>query len=326
MIAKKILYWYDNNKRSLPWRIKCSIKQKEYNTFVSEFMLQQTQVKTVIPYFNNFLKDIPNFQILAKIRENKLLKLWKCLGYYSRAKNLKKSAKIIIDNYNGRLPNNFEKLKKLPGIGDYTASAILAIVFNKKIIPLDGNIERLLKRILNLKTEDKVKKKNLHNKKKIFGQTSRSSDYAQALMEIGALICKPKNPYCDKCPITKYCLSFKRKDFEIWKKDKKIIDKFFRATLYKNNNQLLLIKNDKFKFLKNLLIFPMKEITQSDSLLKSSRKLNVKMSNMNMNISIDFLNSKNKPKNGLWIEKEKLDNHMIPTFTKKIFTSVKHNL
>ena len=96
--------------------------------------------------------------------------------------------------------------------------------------------------------------------------------------------------------------------------------------MYKNNNQLLLIKNDKFKFLKNLLIFPMKEITQSDSLLKSSRKLNVKMSNMNMNISIDFLNYKNKPKNGLWIEKEKLDNHMIPTFTKKIFASVKHNL
>ena len=145
-------------------------------------------------------------------------------------------------------------------------------------------------------------------------------------MEIGALICKPKNPYCDKCPITKYCLSFKRKDFEIWKKDKKIIDKFFRATLYKNNNQLLLIKNDKFKFLKNLLIFPMKEITQSDSLLKSSKKLNVKMSNMNMSISIDFLNSKNKQKNGIWIEKEKLDNYMIPTFTKKIFASVKHNL
>ena len=107
-------------------------------------------------------------------------------------------------------------------------------------------------------------------------------------MEIGALLCKPKNPYCDKCPITKNCLSFKRKDFEIKKKDKKIIDKFYLATLYKNNNQLLLIKNDKFKFLKNLLIFPMKEISQSDSLLKSNKKLNVKMSNMNMNISIDF--------------------------------------
>ena len=326
MITKKILNWYDNNKRSLPWRAKCSTKKKEYFTLVSEFMLQQTQVKTVIPYFNNFLKDIPNFKSLAKVNEVKLLKLWQGLGYYSRAKNLKKSAKMIVDNYSGRLPNNFEELKKLPGVGDYTASAISAIAFNQQIIPLDGNIERVLKRILNLKTQEEIKKENLHKQKKIFGKTLRSSDYVQALMEIGALLCKPKNPYCYKCPITKNCLSFKRKDFEIKKKGKKIIDKFYLATLYKNDDQLLLIRNEKFKFLKNLLIFPMKEITQSDSLLKSRKKINVKMSNMNMNISIDFSHIKNKPKNGLWIQKTKLKNYMIPIFTKKIFASVRHNL
>ena len=326
MIAKKILYWYDNNKRSLPWRRKCSSKQKEYFTLVSEFMLQQTQVTTVIPYFNNFIKNIPNFEALAKVNETKLLRCWQGLGYYSRAKNLKKSARLIIDKYNGRLPDNYDELINLPGVGDYTASAISAIAFNQQIIPLDGNIERLLKRILNLKTEKEIKKENLHKEKKVFGQTSRSNDYVQALMEIGALLCKPKNPNCEKCPITKYCLSFKRQDFEIKKKNKKIIDKFYLATLYKNNNQLLLIKNEKFNFLKNLLIFPMKEITLSDSLLKSNKKLSVKMSNMNMNISIDFLNTKNKTKEGLWIEKSKLENYIIPTFTKKIFESVKHNL
>jgi A/G-specific adenine glycosylase len=326
MIANKILYWYDKNKRSLPWRIKCSLKQKEYFTFISEFMLQQTQVKTVIPYFNNFIKNIPNFQALANINETKLLRHWQGLGYYSRAKNLKKSAKLIIDNYNGRLPKNYDELKKLPGVGDYTASAISSIAFNKQIIPLDGNIERLLKRILNLKTEKEINKENLHKEKKVFGKTSRSNDYAQALMEIGALLCKPKSPNCEICPITKNCLSFKRKDFEIKKKNKKITDKFYHATLYKNKNQLLLIKNEKFNFLKNLLIFPMKEITHSDSLLKSTKKLNVKMSNMNMNISVDFLNTKNKTKDGFWIEKSKLENHIIPTFTKKIFESVKHNL
>ena len=326
MIAKKILYWYDNNKRSLPWRNKCSLKQKEYFTLVSEFMLQQTQVKTVIPYFNNFLKNIPDFQALAKVNENKLLRYWQGLGYYSRAKNLKKSARLILEKYNGRLPNNYDELKKLPGVGDYTASAISAIAFNKKIIPLDGNIERLLKRILNLKTDKEINKENLHKEKKVFGQTSRSNDYVQALMEIGALICKPKNPNCKICPITRNCLSFKRQDFEIKKKNKKVVDKFYLATLYKNENQLLLIKNEKFNFLKNLLIFPMKEITHSYSLLKSSKKLNVKMSNMNMNIFINLSNAKNKSKDGLWIEKSKLENYMIPTFTKKIFASVKHNL
>ena len=120
---------------------------------------------------------------------------------------------MVVNNYNGRLPNNFEELKKLPGVGEYTASAISAIVFNEQIIPLDGNIERVLKRILNLKKEEEIKKENLHKQKKIFGKTSRSSDYAQALMEIGALLCKPKNPYCDMCPIIKNCLSFKKKDF-----------------------------------------------------------------------------------------------------------------
>jgi A/G-specific adenine glycosylase len=326
MITKKILYWYDNNKRSLPWRKKCPLKQKEYFTLISEFMLQQTQVKTVIPYFNNFLKNIPNFQALANVNESKLLRHWQGRGYYSRAKNLKKSARLIIDNYNGRLPKDYDELKKLPGVGDYTASAISSIVFNKQIIPLDGNIERLLKRILNLKKNEEIKKENLHKEKKVFGKTSRSNDYVQALMEIGALLCKPKYPNCERCPITKNCLSFKRKDFEIKKKNKKIIDKFYLATLYKNKNQLILIKNEKFNFLKNLLIFPMKEITRSDSLLKTNKKLNVKMSNMNMNISIDFSNIKNKPKNSLWINKSKLENYTIPTFTKKIFASVKHNL
>ena len=326
MITKKIRYWYDNNKRSLPWRNKCAVKKKEYYTIVSEFMLQQTQVTTVIPYFVNFLKNVPNLKSLAKIDESKLLKHWQGLGYYSRAKNLKKSANIILKNYEGRLPNNFDELKKLPGIGDYTASAILAIVFNKPIIPLDGNIERVLKRILNLINESQTKKKNLHKLKKVFGKTNRSSDYVQALMELGALVCKPKNPYCERCPITKHCLSYKKKDFKLKKNKKKIINKFYVVTLHKDNNKILLIKNDRFKFLKNLLIFPMKEITKSNFLLRCNNKLNLKMSNMNMNISIDFLKTKHKIKNGLWISKKNLKNYMLPTFTEKIFSSVENTL
>ena len=326
MITKKILYWYDNNKRPLPWRNKCAVKKKEYYTIVSEFMLQQTQVTTVIPYFVNFLKNVPNLKSLAKIDERKLLKHWQGLGYYSRAKNLKKSANIILKNYEGRLPNNFDELKKLPGIGDYTASAILAIVFNKPIIPLDGNIERVLKRILNLKTEEQTKKKNLHKLKKVFGKAKRSSDYVQALMELGALVCKPKNPYCERCPITKKCLSYKKKDFELKKKKKKIINKFYVATLYKSSDKILLIKNDRFKFLKNLLIFPMKEITKSNFLLSYNNKLNLRMSNMNMNISIDFIKTKNKIENGLWISKKNLKYYMLPTFTKKIFSCVENTL
>ena len=164
MIAKKILYWYDNNKRSLPWRRKCSPKQKEYFTLVSEFMLQQTQVSTVIPYFNKFIKNVPNLKSLANVNNKKLIKLWEGLGYYSRARNLKRTAQLIIKNYNGKLPSNFEDLLSLPGIGNYTASAISAIAFNKPYIPLDGNIERVLKRYLYLKKEKDIQKDNLIKK------------------------------------------------------------------------------------------------------------------------------------------------------------------
>ena len=166
-ITKKILYWYDNNKRSLPWRKKFSRRKREYFTLVSEFMLQQTQVATVIPYFNNFIKKIPNLKILAKINDRKLMKCWEGLGYYSRARNLKKTAQRIIKEFKGNLPDNIEHLKSLPGIGDYTSAAIMAIAFNKQFIPLDGNVERILKRVFYLKTEKEISKDNLH-KKKIF--------------------------------------------------------------------------------------------------------------------------------------------------------------
>ena len=146
-ISKKILHWYDNNKRLLPWRKHISKKQTQYFILVSEFMLQQTQVKTVIPYFNNFINKIPNLAKLAKVKEKKLMKCWEGLGYYSRAKNLKKTAKKIILEFNGVLPNNIEELKKLPGIGEYTSRAIMAIAYNQPVIPLDGNVERILKRV-----------------------------------------------------------------------------------------------------------------------------------------------------------------------------------
>ena len=230
-ITNKILYWYDNNKRSLPWRKKNSQIKREYYTLVSEFMLQQTQVSTVIPYFKKFIKNIPNLESLANINEKQLLKYWEGLGYYSRARNLKKTAKIVVSKYKTKLPNTLDELKKLPGIGGYTARAILAIAFNKPYIPLDGNIERVIKRLLNLKSETEIRKENLIKKKKIFGNSDRPSDYAQAIMELGALICKPKKPFCEKCPLTKNCKSYIKQDFEIAVKSKKKIDKFFKVKI-----------------------------------------------------------------------------------------------
>ena len=321
-LSKKILYWYDNNKRNLPWRTHYSKKQKQYFILVSEFMLQQTQVKTVIPYFKNFIRIIPNLKKLSKVSDKKLMKCWQGLGYYSRARSLKKTSQIIIKKHKGDIPNNFDDLKALPGVGNYTASAILAIAFNQPYIPLDGNIERVLKRYLYLKKESEIKKDKLDQKKSIFGTCKRSSDYAQALMEIGALICKPAAPLCDQCPIQKKCISFKKKDFELITKNKKNINKYFILKVYKRDRRYLLIKNTKFNFLKNLKIFPMEEVAKPK---KFNENLNFKISNMNMNIKIKYLkNYKDFPSSN-WIDQKKLDNYILPTFTKKIVTYLENN-
>ena len=322
LISKKILNWYDLNKRSLPWRKKVSFERKQYYTLVSEFMLQQTQVTTVIPFFNRFIKDLPSINSLAKVNEKKLIKLWEGLGYYSRVRNLKKTAQKIIKNFNGKLPNNSEDLLTLPGVGNYTANAILAIAFNKPYIPLDGNIERVLKRYLYLKKEKEIQKDNLVKKKIIFGTTLRSSDYAQALMELGALICKPNNPICDQCPIRKNCKSYRRKDFILTKNVKKNRNKYFILKVYKKDQKYLLIKNTKFNFLKNLSIFPMEELSNPKNF---NENLNFKMSNMNMNIKIQYSKDNQKFPLSYWFDRKKLNNYMLPSFTKKVVQYLEKN-
>ena len=322
LVTKKILKWYDLNRRLLPWRKNVSLEKRQYYTLVSEFMLQQTQVVTVIPYFNRFIDNIPNLKSLAKVNNKKLIKLWEGLGYYSRARNLKKTAQVILKNFKAKLPDNFEDLISLPGVGNYTASAILAIAFNKPYIPLDGNIERVIKRYLYLKKVKDIQKDNLIKKKSIFGTSLRSRDYAQALMELGALICKPINPLCDQCPISKRCKSLQKKDFNLTKNIKKNKDKYFILKVFKKNQRYLLIKNTKFNFLKNLTIFPMEELTKPKNF---NENLNFKMSNMNMSIKIQYLKNIEKFQSPYWVNEKKLDNYMLPSFTKKIVKYLERN-
>ena len=324
-ISKKILFWYDNNKRILPWRKSTSREQKLYFTLVSEFMLQQTQVSTVIPYFKRFVQKIPNFKKLSKTNDQTLMKLWEGLGYYSRARNLKKSAIMIINKFGGILPSNFEDLKSLPGVGDYTSTAVMAIAFNEKFIPLDGNIERILKRVLFLRSDKDISKENMKISKNFFGSSERASDYAQAIMELGALVCRPVSPLCGKCPISINCISYKRKDFSLIKKTKKNKIKYFEVNIYMNENKLLLVRNNKFNFLKNLLIFPMNEIDKSKFNSSPKVKTKIKISNIDMNIVIN----KNKIKStnkGIILNRNNIASEVIPSFTKKLFRVASSNV
>ena len=229
VLSNKILAWYDNHQRDLPWRRYRGFQDRIYKVLVSEFMLQQTQVKTVIPFFNKFLKAFPNLKKLSKAKLEKVYKLWQGLGYYSRAKNLLNTAKLAQSKYKGKLPADFETLKSFPGIGDYTASAIMAIAFNKDFIGIDGNVERLVARLFGYKNNKKNFKNSIFLKLQEIKSQNKFSEFAQALMEIGALICSPKNPKCNVCPLNKNSISFKRKDFDykIFNKKKVNIKKYY---------------------------------------------------------------------------------------------------
>jgi len=314
-LSKKILSWYDNNKRKLPWRVKQNSKKNQYYRILSEFMLQQTQVKTVIPYFNNFVKKIPNLKALSSCREKKVLKLWEGLGYYRRAKNLHKSSKILVKRYNGRIPKSFTELKKLPGIGDYTANVLLALIYNQPRIALDGNVNRVLTRLFNESPEKKI---NLF-------KTERNADLAEALMEFGALICKPQNPICFKCTLKKSCKYYSSELKIKFTKKIKIESKSYDIFCYlkKNAKQIALTKNNDLTFLKKFNLPKIKEASKKNKKWKFLCNYKNFISNKKLNINLYYKFSSKLPSQYNWYSLNK-NTDFIPSFTKKIFKRISY--
>ncbi len=287
-------------------------------------MLQQTQVKAVIPYFNNFTNKFKTLNALSKSNENEILKMWEGLGYYRRARNLLACAKQLVNKYDSRLPKNIKELKNLPGVGDYTANALLGLVCNKPTLAVDGNVKRVLSRNLN-KEEKKIDFKKLVEKnKKILFSTKRNSDFVEAIMEFGALICKPKDPNCLTCCLKKSCKYFKSsKKIKSFRK-KMIKDKNYDIFCYLNKKkQIALAKNSQISFLKN---FNMPIIKESNNSTKTQdwkflKKYKNSISNLKLNINIYYKFSNKIPSSHRWYSLEK-NNEFIPNFTKKIFRQV----
>ena len=314
-LSKKILLWYDNNKRTLPWRVSQNSKKKQYYRILSEFMLQQTQVKTVVPYFKNFVKKIPNLKALSNSNKKKVLKLWEGLGYYTRAKNLHKTSKILIKKYNGQIPVSFVKLKELPGIGDYTANILLALIYNQPRIGLDANVKRVLFRLFNV---------NTWSAENLF-KTKRNSDLAEALMEFGALICKPVDPKCTECKINKMCSYYKSELKIRFKKKVKIKLKSYDIFCYlkKDKKQIALTKNNNLGFLKKFNLPKIKKASKINKSWKFLCKYRNSISNKKLNINLYYKFSSKIPPKYNWYYLNK-NNDFIPTFTKKIFRQVSH--
>lgn len=201
-----LLRWFDRHQRSMPWRDRPT----PYRVWISEIMLQQTQVATALPYFQRFMRHFPSIRKLASASEQDVLKAWEGLGYYTRARNLHQAAKVIANNHRGRLPRTAATLRELPGIGPYSAAAIASIVFDEPIPCIDGNVIRVFTRFLGILQESRSPhvRKQIDRYLRPYMHT-RPGDINQGMMELGALICRPTKPSCTTCPLRKFCVALK---------------------------------------------------------------------------------------------------------------------
>lgn len=207
-ISRRLLAWYGHARRDLPWRAPPGKRADPYRVWLSEIMLQQTTVATVIPYFELFTARWPNVGALAAAELDEVLTAWQGLGYYARARNLHKCARTVAAAHDGRFPDTEDGLRALPGIGPYTAAAIAAIAFGRKATPVDGNIERVMARLFAVDTPLPGAKPTLAERARTLTPNQRAGDFAQALMDLGATVCTPRSPKCASCPISGECAAF----------------------------------------------------------------------------------------------------------------------
>jgi len=330
LFQKKLLAWYKKSARDLPWR-----RTKDpYKIWVSEIMLQQTQVDTVIPYYDKWVNALPTIEALARAKEDRVLKLWSGLGYYRRARSLQKSAKEIQNRFGGSLPQSVEDLISLPGIGRYTAGAISSIAFDQKASLLDGNVIRVFSRFLALNRN--VQKPTTIRYLWKFADTilpnHNIGDFNQALMELGATICTPTNPQCTKCPLRGSCKAFKRKKqlkYPIKGQRQKIQKKNEYAVVFyhEKTQKILLKKQGENERWGGLWAFPYWETKKAlskfvgpETKLKKITTIRHGFTVYDVQLTVYRANLKRKIKlsRGHWVPSHKLSSLPLPTPHRKI--------
>lgn len=336
---KRLLEWYGRNRRDLPWRRT----RDPYRIWVSEIMLQQTQVDTVIPYYERWLERFPTLESLAKAPLSEALKYWAGLGYYRRARMLHEAARIVRKTLGGEIPKTAEALRKLPGIGRYTAGAIASIAFGQKAPILDGNVIRVLARLTALKQDISLPK----TLGKLWGISEEilpeknTGDFNQALMELGATVCLPPNPKCAACPVSNFCEALKLErtlDFPVNRRKEKIIPKNHAALLWQEKGRVLLQRQAKNARWGGLWMFPHRET--KDDLIRDfglgkiplRKHLRLTHAFTKYRIRLDVFKCENagsfktpKTKGGRWMPVKLLSGLALPAPHKKIARSILKN-
>ncbi len=287
----KLLGWFRKNARPLPWREK----YRPYEVWVSEIMLQQTQVETVLPYYQRWLKAFPTVEVLAQSGEKKVLKLWEGLGYYSRARNLHHSAKLIMKKYGGVFPQDHEAIRSLKGIGRYTAGAIASIAFNQEKPIVDGNVLRVLSRVYAIRKpiDAEKNKERFWQLEESLIPKGRARFFNQALMELGALVCHTQNPLCGACPINNFCVAFKKKEtdrYPVRNKRKKIIKVEASALVLSREGRYLIRRRPVGKIMGGLWEFPEWKLSRETKLsLDQIKRKTCRLAQREFSLKIDSL-------------------------------------
>ncbi|OJW50206.1 MAG: A/G-specific adenine glycosylase [Alphaproteobacteria bacterium 41-28] len=311
MFSEKLLAWYDQEKRDLPWRNKIP---NPYHTWLSEIMLQQTTVATVIPYFKEFLNKWPTLQDLAAASLDEVLVKWQGLGYYSRARNLHKCAQDLAHHF----PCKEEELSKLPGIGPYTAAAIASIAFDQKAAAVDGNVVRVISRYLAISKPKPIEE--VKERLKTLLPDKRCGDFTQALMELGALICRPKNPSCSSCPFLRDCKAYalgKAEDFPLKAPKQKLPTRYATAFIVRREDGAILIR----KRPPQGLLGGMMEVptTPWEEIKKTGKGPVVRHTFTHFHFEVEVCHLDDPSGfEGIWVHPRELQNYALPTVMKKI--------
>ena len=337
-----LINWYDMNGRKLPWRTRPGTRPNPYKIWVSEIMLQQTTVATVKSRFKIFIKRWPTVDSLAKAELDEVLNSWQGLGYYARARNMHKCARIIAYDLNSTFPSDMQELIKLPGVGIYTAAAIAAIAFDCPVIPIDSNVARILTRVHTIRGIESAANRKIRKFATSLTQKKRPGDFAQALMDLGALICKPRNPDCPRCPINNKCNAYGNEDLLHYSEKNKGKPKPKRwglaFWLHRPDGKVLFYRRPESGLLGGMIDLPGSDWHPEKNIVKDLQKAPLPADwnllpgevkhvfshfQLILQVAITKTLSNNKNINGFWHSPLALEELALSTLTKKIISHVR---
>ncbi len=325
-LSTELIHWYHQNARRLPWRTIGGAHFDPYQVWISEIMLQQTTVKTVIDYFEKWMKRFPTLDSLANAHIEEVLLYWQGLGYYTRARKIHECAKVLLEQYQGTFPREREKLLKLPGIGPYSASSILAFAFNQKETVMDGNVIRVISRLYGIETE--IDKNKIFELASHLTDDESPADYASAIMDLGATICTPQSPKCLLCPWQKFCIANKKNIQDkipyIKKPEKKRFEGYVHLIQNKKGD-FLIRKREEKGLLHGLYEFPWtkeKNILFESNWNDMDKTVSHTFTHFHLTLHLIQTYSDATPINGLFVSKEEFSKFPFSTLMKKVIHQI----